>query len=76
LISSLAIAGDGYGDYRRTVFVSGKDSSSLVAIDIDENAVTDRIDLGMVPRDMQVSQSGGRLVVSDGQSPLCDAEFG
>lgn len=63
-----AAAPAGYADYRRTVFVAGRDSTSLVAIDIDTNVVTDRLDLGLVPRDMQISQSGGWLVASDRQN--------
>ncbi|HEY0328832.1 MAG TPA: hypothetical protein VGC77_06990 [Rhodopseudomonas sp.] len=69
LIGTAALAADSLTDYRRTLFVSGRDSTALIAIDIDADAVSGRLELGLLPREIQVSQTGGWMAVIDRQQP-------
>lgn len=54
-------------DFRRTLFVAGRDSTALAAIDIDANEVVGRIELGLAPRFIRVSERSAKLVASDGR---------
>lgn len=64
-----ADADDGYRDFRRTIFVAQQHATYLTAIDIDAEALAGRLEIGLEPRDLQISQRGGQLVAIDLRQP-------
>jgi YVTN family beta-propeller protein len=60
---------EAYRDYRRTIFVARRGVAALDAIDVDSDAVTGTLELGLEPRELQISQRGGRLAAIDLRSP-------
>ncbi|MFT0876307.1 hypothetical protein VRZ08_07065 [Rhodopseudomonas sp. G2_2311] len=70
--SLLAVAparAEAYRDYRRTIFVARRGIAALEAIDVDSDTVTGTLELGLEPRELQISQRGGRLAAIDLRSP-------
>ena len=49
------------------MFVSGRDSAAVVVIDTDTDTVIGRLEVGLVPRRMLVSESLATLVAADGR---------
>lgn len=64
-----AAADENYRDYRRTIFVAQRNASWLAAIDIDNDTLAGRLEVGLEPRELQASQRGGQLVAIDQRSP-------
>lgn len=60
---------EAYRDYRRTIFVARRGVAALDAIDVDSDTVTGTLALGLEPRELQISQRGGRLATIDLRSP-------
>jgi hypothetical protein len=69
VLDASAHADERYRDYRRTIFVAQQYSTLLTAIDIDDDALVGRLEIGIEPRELQVSQRGGKLVAIDQRSP-------
>lgn len=63
-----AAAAEGLGDVQRIVFVAGKNETAVAAIAIDTDKIVGRLDLGLVPHRMQVSESLAKLVAADGRA--------
>ncbi|WP_127075546.1 hypothetical protein [Rhodomicrobium lacus] len=64
-----ASASDGLANVQRLVFVAGRDTTSVVAVRTDTDTLVGGIDLGVVPRGIQVSEALAKLVAIDGKSP-------
>ncbi|MCK7474885.1 MAG: hypothetical protein MZV49_18210 [Rhodopseudomonas palustris] len=64
-----ADADDGYRDFRRTIFVAQQHATYLTAIDIDAEALAGRLEIGLEPRDLQISQRGEQPVAIDLRQP-------
>lgn len=64
-----ACAEDAYRDYRRTLFVAQQAATSLTAVDIDADILVGRLEIGLEPRELQISQRGGQLVAIDLRQP-------
>lgn len=56
-------------DPTRAVFVSLADQPSVAIIDPDTDKVAGRLDIGLVPRQIELASSIGKLLAIDGQSP-------
>jgi hypothetical protein len=63
-----AFAADSLANVQRLIFVAGSDATSVVAVRADTDAVAGGIDLGVVPRSIQVSEALAKLVAIDGKS--------
>lgn len=69
LRSARAAPANAYRDYRRTIFVATHGTTALDAIDVDTDTTTGRLELDLEPRELQISQRGGRLAAIDLRAP-------
>ncbi|MFT3937720.1 YncE family protein [Rhodopseudomonas sp.] len=69
LLAAAPARAETYRDYRRTIFVARRGVTALDAIDVDSDTVTGTLELGLEPRELQISQRGGRLAAIDLSSP-------
>ncbi|MCR6631929.1 MAG: hypothetical protein NVV74_18810 [Magnetospirillum sp.] len=68
LLATPAWAADGFGDVQRTLFVAGRDSTAVAVVSIESERVIGRLELGLVPRQLAVSESLAKLAAADGRS--------
>jgi DNA-binding beta-propeller fold protein YncE len=66
--ASRAFAAIPRGDLSRYVFVLGRDSSGVTVFDSASNAVAANLDIGLVPKQVEISRELSRLVATDGRS--------
>jgi YVTN family beta-propeller protein len=69
VLANRAGAEQAYRDFRRTIFVARRGSTSLDAIDVDADTLAGTLELGLEPHDLQISQRGGRLIAIDRRNP-------
>jgi len=64
-LSPPVFAGEGFGAVQHMLFVAGRDAQSVAVIDTNLDQVVGHLDLGLVPRQMVVSESLATLVAAD-----------
>ncbi len=64
-LAAPAQADEGFADVQHNLFVTGRDSAVVAVVSIDSDRVIGRLDLGLVPRRMLVSESLAKLVAID-----------
>ena len=69
LVAAPARANEDTIDPTRAVFVSLSDQPAVAVIDPDTDTLAGRIDIGLVPRQIELASSIGKLLAIDGQSP-------
>jgi DNA-binding beta-propeller fold protein YncE len=68
VVAAPAHADEGFADVQHNLFVTGRDSAVVAVVAIESDKVVGRLDLGLVPRKMLVSESLAKLVAIDGQT--------
>lgn len=69
LAAAPAWANEDTVDPTRAVFVSLADQPAVAVIDPDTDRLAGRIDIGLVPRQIELASSIGKLLAIDGQGP-------
>jgi DNA-binding beta-propeller fold protein YncE len=59
----------GFGDVQHYVFVPSAESSTVMVIDIATDKIAGRLDLGLTPRQIELSAPLAKLIAVDGTSP-------
>ncbi|MBI2311157.1 MAG: YncE family protein [Betaproteobacteria bacterium] len=64
-----SVAGQGYGDVLRYLFVPSADRPVVTVIDTTRDRIAGSIDVALVPRQIESSAELAKLVVADGRTP-------
>jgi len=65
-LSGPLFAEPGFGDVQHYVFVPSAESSTVSVIDITTDKITGQLDLGLTPRQIELSAQQAKLVAVDG----------
>jgi DNA-binding beta-propeller fold protein YncE len=79
LLATSAYADEDTIDMSRAIFVSLADQHVVPYIDPDADKIAGSIDAGLVPRQIEIASSIGKLLAIDGKSPqvnIIDLQFG
>lgn len=64
-----APAAESLADVQHILFVAERDSPAVTAVNIETDRVAGRLELGVVPRQLAVSESLAKLAAADGRTP-------